>query len=52
MPWSDRRWVGELVDIMDAGSACAYLATPYGRRLAGQTMHVDGGVSIMAKLAM
>ena len=40
--------VGELVDIMDVGFACAYLATPYGRRLTGQTMHVDGGISIMA----
>jgi len=40
--------VGELVDIMDVGFACAYLATPYGRRLTGQTMYVDGGVSIMA----
>jgi len=40
--------VGELVDIMDVGFACAYLATPYARRLTGQTVYVDGGVSIMA----
>jgi len=40
--------VGELVDIMDVGFTCAYLATPYGRRLTGQTMYVDGGVNIMA----
>lgn len=40
--------VGELVDIMDVGFACAYLATPYARRMSGQTMYVDGGVSIMA----
>ena len=40
--------VGERVDIMDVGFACAYLATPFGRRLTGQTMYVDGGVSIMA----
>jgi enoyl-[acyl-carrier protein] reductase I len=40
--------VGELVDIMDVGFACAYLATPYARRLTGQTIYVDGGVSIMA----
>jgi enoyl-[acyl-carrier protein] reductase I len=40
--------VGELVDIMDVGFACALLATPYGRRLTGQTVYVDGGVSIMA----
>lgn len=40
--------VGELVDIMDVGFACAYLATPYARRITGNTMYVDGGVSIMA----
>jgi enoyl-[acyl-carrier protein] reductase I len=40
--------VGELVDIMDVGFTCAYLATPYARRLTGQTVYVDGGVSIMA----
>jgi enoyl-[acyl-carrier protein] reductase I len=39
--------VGELVDIMDVGFACAYLATPYARRMTGQTMYVDGGVNIM-----
>jgi enoyl-[acyl-carrier protein] reductase I len=44
----ERSPVGEMVDIMDVGFACAYLATPYGRRLTGQTMYVDGGVSIMA----
>ncbi len=40
--------VGELVDIMDVGFTCAYLATPYARRLTGETMYVDGGVNIMA----
>ena len=40
--------VGELVDIMDVGFECAYLATPYARRMSGQTLYVDGGVSIMA----
>jgi enoyl-[acyl-carrier protein] reductase I len=44
----ERSPVGELVDIMDVGFACAFLATPYGRRLTGQTVYVDGGVSIMA----
>ena len=39
--------VGELVDINDVGFACAYLATPYARRLTGQTIYVDGGVNIM-----
>jgi enoyl-[acyl-carrier protein] reductase I len=40
--------VGELVDIMDVGFACAYLATPYARRVTGDTVYVDGGVNIMA----
>lgn len=40
--------IGELVDIMDVGFACAYLATPYARRLSGETLYVDGGVNIMA----
>lgn len=44
----ERSPVGELVDIMDVGFACAFLATPYARRLTGQTMYVDGGASIMA----
>ena len=39
--------IGELVDIDDVGFTCAYLATPYARRLTGQTMYVDGGVNIM-----
>ena len=44
----ERAPVGELVDIMDVGFTCAYLATPYARRLTGDTMYVDGGVNIMA----
>ena len=40
--------VHEAVDIMDVGFACAYLATPYARRLTGGTTYVDGGVNIMA----
>jgi enoyl-[acyl-carrier protein] reductase I len=40
--------LGELVDIMDVGFACAYLATPYARRISGDTIYVDGGVHIMA----
>jgi enoyl-[acyl-carrier protein] reductase I len=40
--------VGELVDIKDVGFACAYLATPYARRVTGGTVYVDGGVNIMA----
>ena len=44
----DLRLRDELVDIDDVGYTCAYLATPYARRLTGQTMYVDGGVNIMA----
>jgi enoyl-[acyl-carrier protein] reductase I len=40
--------LGELVDIMDVGFACAYLASPFAQRLTGETMYVDGGVNIMA----
>jgi enoyl-[acyl-carrier protein] reductase I len=40
--------LGELVDIMDVGFTCAFLATPYARRLSGETIYVDGGVNIMA----
>ena len=40
--------VGELVDIMDVGFACAYLATDFARRMTGDTVYVDGGVNIMA----
>jgi enoyl-[acyl-carrier protein] reductase I len=39
--------VGEAVDIMDVGFACAYLATPYARRMTGTTIYVDGGANIM-----
>ena len=45
---AQRAPIGELVDIMDVGFACAYLATPYARRLSGETLFVDGGVNIMA----
>ncbi len=40
--------IGELVDIMDVGYTCAFLATPYARRVSGETLYVDGGVNIMA----
>jgi len=45
---AQRAPIGELVDIMDVGFTCAYLATPYARRLSGGTLYVDGGVNIMA----
>jgi enoyl-[acyl-carrier protein] reductase I len=40
--------LGELVDIMDVGYTCAYLATPFARRVTGGTVYVDGGASIVA----
>jgi enoyl-[acyl-carrier protein] reductase I len=45
---AQRAPIGELVDVMDVGFACAYLATPYARRVSGTTLHIDGGVNIMA----
>ena len=40
--------LGELVDIMDVGFACAYLATPFAHRVTGGTVYVDGGANIIA----
>lgn len=40
--------LGELVDIMDVGFTCAYLATPFARRITGGTVYVDGGTNIIA----
>ena len=40
--------IGELVDIMDVGAACAYLATSFARRITGGTIYVDGGVNLIA----
>ena len=45
---AQRAPIGELVDIMDVGYTCAFLATPYARRMSGETLYVDGGVHIMA----
>jgi enoyl-[acyl-carrier protein] reductase I len=45
---AQRAPLGELVDIMDVGYTCAYLSTPYARRMSGETIYVDGGVHIMA----
>jgi enoyl-[acyl-carrier protein] reductase I len=44
---TQRAPLGELVDIMDVGFTCAFLATPYARRLSGETLYIDGGVNIM-----
>jgi enoyl-[acyl-carrier protein] reductase I len=40
--------LGELVDIMDVGFACAYLATPLAKRITGGTIYVDGGTNLVA----
>jgi len=40
--------LGELVDIMDVGHACAFLASSFARYLTGETLYVDGGMNIMA----
>ncbi len=40
--------IGELVDIMDVGFTCAYLATPYAKRVTGSVVYVDGGANIVA----
>lgn len=40
--------LGELVDIMDVGYTCAYLATPFAKRVTGSTVYVDGGANIVA----
>jgi enoyl-[acyl-carrier protein] reductase I len=45
---AQRAPLGELVDIMDVGYTCAFLATPYAKRMSGETLYVDGGVNIMA----
>ncbi len=40
--------LGELIDIMDVGFMCAYLASPYARHLTGEILYVDGGANILA----
>jgi enoyl-[acyl-carrier protein] reductase I len=40
--------LGELVDIMDVGFTCAYLATPFARRVTGELVYVDGGANLIA----
>ena len=40
--------LGKLVDILDVGNTCAYLASQYARRLTGSTVYVDGGLNIIA----
>lgn len=45
---SSKAPLGELVDIMDVGWTCAYLATPFAHRLTGGTVYVDSGANILA----
>src|SRR5271165_2785806 len=40
--------LGEVIDIMDVGYACAYLATPFARRVTGGLVYVDGGANLVA----
>lgn len=45
---AERAPVGELVDIMDVGYTCAFLASQLASRITGGTIYVDGGVNIRA----
>jgi enoyl-[acyl-carrier protein] reductase I len=38
----------ELIDIMDVGFTCAFLASPLARHITGEVLYVDGGLSSMA----
>jgi len=40
--------LGELVDIMDVGFTCAYLASPFARHITGEVLYIDSGLSNMA----
>jgi len=40
--------MGELIDIMDVGFTCAYLATPFAKRMTGELIYVDGGANLIA----
>ncbi|MDR3429737.1 enoyl-ACP reductase FabI [Silvimonas sp.] len=40
--------LGELIDIDDVGAATAFLCEPGARRMTGTTLHVDGGMHILA----
>lgn len=45
---AQRAPLGELVEIMDVGYACAWLASPLARHVTGDTLYVDSGAHIMA----
>lgn len=40
--------LGELVDIMDVGFTCAFLASPFARHITGEVVYIDSGLSSMA----
>jgi enoyl-[acyl-carrier protein] reductase I len=40
--------LGELIDIMDVGFTCAYLATPFAKRMTGELIYIDGGANLVA----
>ena len=44
---AERSPLHELVDVEDVGSACAYLATDYAKRITGGTIYIDGGANII-----
>jgi len=43
----ERAPLGELVDIRDVGSVCAFLASDFARRITGGTIYVDGGAHMI-----
>ena len=45
---AQRAPIGELVDVMDVGFACAYLASDFAHRITGGTIFVDGGAHVVA----
>jgi enoyl-[acyl-carrier protein] reductase I len=47
-PGAAKAPIGESVDIMDVGLTFAYPAAPGARRVAGETLRIDGGVNIKA----
>jgi len=45
---ASRAPLGRLIDIMDVGFTCAYLASPFARHITGEILYIDGGLSCMA----
>lgn len=43
--WAERAPLGE-IDALDIGRTCVFLASPFARRLTGETIHVDGGMHL------